>query len=79
MYTDEQKRQFRNEPDTLLEVRRATESELNRIFPTFLKESVRQKMAITAATKDMKSRLNPELAEKLIPDFPLGCRRLTVS
>lgn len=79
MFTDEQKRQFRDEPGVLLEMRRATETTLNRVLPLFQKGSSIQAKAAAIAKTNMQDKLNPELAEKLIPDFPLGCRRLTVS
>lgn len=79
VYTDEQKLRFHDEPGDLQEVRRAAEIDLNRIFHFFRKESSMQRTAVAAAKKNMQDKFKLELAEKLIPDFPLGCRRLTVS
>jgi cation diffusion facilitator CzcD-associated flavoprotein CzcO len=52
---------------------------MNARFPSFYRDSDAQKLGIENVTKSMRTRLgnNPELCEKLIPKFPLGCRRVT--
>lgn len=78
-YTEEEKENFRNKPGVLRNLRKQAEKGIAQIFPLLLTES-----AIQAATRQYMQRTmetkigNRELADKLIPDFSLGCRRLTV-
>lgn len=44
-YTDEEKKDFRDHPDKFLEYRKKIESDMNRTFDTFLKDSPKQKAA----------------------------------
>jgi cation diffusion facilitator CzcD-associated flavoprotein CzcO len=52
---------------------------MNARFPSFYRHSDAQKLAVENVTKSMRTRLgnDPELCGKLIPKFPLGCRRVT--
>ncbi|KAF9893699.1 hypothetical protein FE257_009867 [Aspergillus nanangensis] len=77
-YTDDEKRQFRDEPGTLLEMRRNAERAMCAVFPLMIQGSMSQKVTTEYMQEQMRVKLNNEaLAEKLIPDFALGCRRLT--
>ncbi|KAI7082988.1 flavin-binding monooxygenase [Hortaea werneckii] len=77
-YTDEEKNQFKNEPEVLLNMRKKTEDAMNTAFPLFINGSVSQAAAEQHFKQRMKSKLaNPELEKLLIPDFTVGCRRLT--
>jgi cation diffusion facilitator CzcD-associated flavoprotein CzcO len=78
-YSAEEKRRFRENPDEFLAYRKKIESDMNRTFDTFLKDSPKQKAAKVEFAKIMKARLggNEELAEKLTPKWGVGCRRLT--
>jgi len=79
-YSDEEKRLFREEPGTLLNMRKATEQAMANVFPLLMKGSTSQKLAEQHLRTQMETKLsNPELAKKLIPEFAVGCRRLTVS
>ena len=78
-YTAEEKKKFRDDPDEFLAYRKRIESDMNRTFDTVLKDSSKQKEAKFEFAKIMKARLggDEELAEKLIPKWGVGCRRLT--
>lgn len=81
MYTKEDQQRLRENPQELRELRRATESLVNRYFLSLLKGTPEQVAAQEYTTAVMKKRLgehNTDLHEKLIPQFQLGCRRLTL-
>lgn len=78
-YTDAQKQGFRDDPASFLEYRKRIESDLNRIFNIFLKDSVMQKNARQGFAEVMRARLGDsvDLADQLVPKYAVGCRRLT--
>ncbi|KAK3900346.1 hypothetical protein C8A05DRAFT_36022 [Staphylotrichum tortipilum] len=79
-YTEEQKERFRTDPEYLKQYRREVDHELNGRFPNFYKGSAAQKSSRDVIEKSMREKLakmEPELREKLIPDFDVGCRRVT--
>lgn len=79
-YTEEEKETFRNDPEGFLQMRKAVEREISTSFPIFIQGSERQKSSVEYIKQRMIEKIgNQELADKLIPDFALGCRRLTVS
>ena len=59
--------------------RKGIETELNSRFRFLYKDSPEQKVVFDFFTKWMADKLpgRPDLAEMLIPDFSVGCRRLT--
>lgn len=78
VYTEEQKEKFRNDKEHLVQYRQEVDQELNARFPNFYKGSAAQKASRDAVEKNMRDKLagmDPELREKLIPDFDVGCRR----
>ncbi|KEF57047.1 uncharacterized protein A1O9_07237 [Exophiala aquamarina CBS 119918] len=79
IYTDEDKKRFREDPKYFLEYRKTIESNLNRIIDMFFKDSPRQAGARQEFAKIMRARLggNEAIASKLIPQHSVGCRRLT--
>ncbi|KAK4553516.1 hypothetical protein LTR86_009312 [Recurvomyces mirabilis] len=79
IYTDKEKEEWSDDPDGYLAYRKEIENELNVRFRLYLKDSKSQKMGREMITKQMTSRLSekPELADELIPRFPVGCRRPT--
>ncbi|CAK7232829.1 hypothetical protein SBRCBS47491_008401 [Sporothrix bragantina] len=79
VYSAEERQAFEHEPGALLEWRKNAETNVNRIFPMFLKGSKMQETTRKAVTKQMQEKLQnaPELQEKLIPDWAFGCRRMT--
>ncbi|KAJ4229257.1 hypothetical protein NW757_014067 [Fusarium falciforme] len=78
-YTEEQKQEFRENPEKLLELRRSIEHHINKLFKGYVVGYPEQKAASKAFREIMESRLNhdPELCAKLIPEWMVGCRRLT--
>lgn len=78
-YTEEQKLRWRARPDELLELRQTLEHAFNSAFPLFLKDSEYQHQAREGFAAMMRGRLggDTELAKRLIPDFEVGCRRIT--
>ncbi|OGM46945.1 hypothetical protein ABOM_004411 [Aspergillus bombycis] len=79
-YTDEEKQTFRDNPGKLLQLRKDIEANYATILPLFLKDTVPQKAATQRSKQLMTDAIGDDrLAEKLIPEYPLGCRRLTPS
>ncbi|TVY43886.1 putative sterigmatocystin biosynthesis monooxygenase [Lachnellula subtilissima] len=79
-FTEERKTEFVNHPETYHAYRKAIESELNGRFKLILKDSPEQAEAVRFSTEDMKSKLGAKgaaIAEKIIPDFAVACRRPT--
>ena len=76
-FTEEQKAEWRNNPESFRKYRQSIEHAMNSRFPSFYKYSKAQEMGRAAVGDMMKKKLQkkPELIEKLIPDFELGCRR----
>ncbi|KAF5010117.1 hypothetical protein FDECE_3703 [Fusarium decemcellulare] len=79
LYSEEQRREWRQNPDKLRQYRREIEHAMNARFPSFYKHSEAQKQGRAFVAKSMADKLNnrPDLIEKLIPKFELGCRRVT--
>ncbi|KAL1863245.1 hypothetical protein Plec18170_000077 [Paecilomyces lecythidis] len=78
-YTEEQKKRLRENPDELIKLRHDIEAGFNEFFYTLLRDSPQQAASWDSYQRQMKERLgdNPELHEKLIPKWKVGCRRLT--
>ncbi|KAK7430518.1 hypothetical protein QQZ08_003037 [Neonectria magnoliae] len=78
-FTAEQKKEFREDPDKFFQMRKMTEHSLNQFFYAMLADSRQQKAVAKQYREDMEARLNhdPDLCAKLIPDWDVGCRRLT--
>ena len=78
VYRDVDKQNFRD-PEELKKYRRTIIGNVNRGFRIFVKESTAQNDLRKFATKQMSDKLNndPELCKQLIPDWPVGCRRVT--
>lgn len=79
-FTEEQKRRFREDPEYHLQFRKRIEAEVNWMADIFAMGSDMQKEVQASMTEQMKKRIgmgNEELARKLIPTWPPGCRRLT--
>lgn len=77
-YREEDKQRLRD-PGEMKEYRKNIQSGVNKAFRLFLKGSDTNKAATEFAVKQMSEKLNhdPELCEKLIPKWELGCRRIT--
>ncbi|KAK5192439.1 hypothetical protein LTR99_010433 [Exophiala xenobiotica] len=78
-YTQQEKDVFRSKPDQLTAYRKMNESVTNCLFSTFIRGSDTQIETQADFTRQMQEKLShsPELAAKLIPQWSLGCRRLT--
>ncbi|KAK7063928.1 hypothetical protein R3P38DRAFT_2821268 [Favolaschia claudopus] len=77
-FTDKDKERFRD-PAYYKDFRRDLESDLNSLHVVTLKGHPMQEGGRTTFKADMLKRLEPrpDIAEHLIPDFPICCRRLT--
>ncbi|KAL1851648.1 hypothetical protein VTK73DRAFT_9325 [Phialemonium thermophilum] len=77
-YPEELKRSLAD-PKTYLDFRKRAEDRHWRVFKNFLGESEANHELRDAIVEVMRKRLakKPELFDKLVPDFPPSCRRLT--
>ncbi|OAG35207.1 hypothetical protein AYO21_10605 [Fonsecaea monophora] len=79
-YTEEEKRRFREDPEALTTYRRNFEIEFNKMFDMFIQGTDAARLAKEFMTEEMKRRIGPgheELKERMIPKWPVGCRRVT--
>ncbi|KAK4941743.1 hypothetical protein LTR10_018347 [Elasticomyces elasticus] len=78
-YTEEEKQRFRNDKKYHRDYRRNLISGINSAFRMFVKGSPENQPITEAARKQMAEKLNhdPILCAKLIPEWGLGCRRIT--
>ncbi|KAF2669290.1 FAD/NAD(P)-binding domain-containing protein [Microthyrium microscopicum] len=78
VFSEEEKRDFANHPKKLLEYRKNVERGLNGQFGIFLKDSKINTETHAYMQSQMKEKLGDAyLEEKLIPNWSVGCRRLT--
>ncbi|KAJ4262903.1 hypothetical protein NW762_006516 [Fusarium torreyae] len=71
---------FNDDPEYYKSFRKQIEQQMNENFVASIKDSPEQEKGREWASKMMKSAIiSPELREKLIPKWELGCRRLTPS
>jgi hypothetical protein len=77
--TDEQKASFANDKESYHRFRKTIERDGNSVHFLTVTDSAMQKQAREHFQHEMKLRLGgkPEIAAALIPDFAVGCRRLT--
>lgn len=77
-YTEEELLAFRENQEHLSEYRKSIESGMNAVWALFLKRTQLQNESREYTLKQMKLKLQNEYLEsKLIPNWSLGCRRLT--
>ncbi|KIV88653.1 hypothetical protein PV10_08317 [Exophiala mesophila] len=78
-YTEEGKQAFLQEPQKHHQYRKKIIHGINDSFKMFVKNSELNKQIFDLAQRQMTAKLknNPELCEKLIPKWELGCRRIT--
>lgn len=76
-FSDEQKQKFASDPQAFLTYRKLVENKMNCIFDVLYKESDIQKESFRNFRKNMADRLGNKkyLADKLIPNFAVSCRR----
>lgn len=78
-YTDEEREEFRKDPQKLADLRHKLAAAFNHFYEALIEGSDANKEAQRRTKEMMEDRLkgHPELAKKLIPEWSLGCRRLT--
>ncbi|KAJ4212362.1 hypothetical protein NW759_011750 [Fusarium solani] len=78
-YTPQEIQKLANDPEYLLNYRKRIEYAINEGFAIFYKGSEASEMAHKYMVAEMNRRLknDPVLTQKLIPSWPVGCRRLT--
>lgn len=78
-YSEEQKQRWRAKPEELKEMRQSLEHALNASFLMFYKDGGHAKWVKETFGKIMRDKLggDTELARRLVPDWPVGCRRIT--
>ncbi|CAK7236354.1 hypothetical protein SBRCBS47491_009609 [Sporothrix bragantina] len=79
LYSAEQRKEWRERPEVLRQYRRDIEHAMNSRFPSFYRSSEAQRQGQAFVGDAMRKKLagRPDLIEKLIPKFELGCRRVT--
>lgn len=78
VYSDEERRDFEREPRVLTQYRKNIERGLNGQFSIFLKDTKPNHDTREYFLSQMKDKLqNRYLEERLIPNWAVGCRRLT--
>lgn len=76
-YSEEEKKQFRENPQQHLEYRQSLEGAANMLFDMFIANSKTSEEAETNMRAEMHRRIgegHEELKEKLIPSWPPGCK-----
>jgi cation diffusion facilitator CzcD-associated flavoprotein CzcO len=79
-FSEEQKQLWRENPGQYMEFRKAVELEINGKFKMLLNGAEAAETAKKNARESMLSQLgsqDSDFVQKLIPDFPIGCRRIT--
>ncbi|KAI9371751.1 hypothetical protein BJX61DRAFT_548104 [Aspergillus egyptiacus] len=78
IFSDEEKQAFANSPEMLTEYRKEIERGMNGQFGIFLRDSPGQKQTREYMIQQMKEKLrNADLENVLIPEWSVGCRRIT--
>jgi hypothetical protein len=77
-YSEKEHEEFRTNPEIHLQYRKMQEATMNSVFPIFKSDTENQSLARSAMHAQMKEKLhNEDLEAKLIPQFGVGCRRMT--
>jgi len=77
-YTEQELDDFANKPGHLLAHRKKYQTSTSGVFNLFIRGSQTQQDVRASMEKHMKERLhNPALQASLIPNWSVGCRRLT--
>ncbi|KAF8226831.1 FAD/NAD(P)-binding domain-containing protein [Tricholoma matsutake] len=78
LYSEEEREEFKTKPEVLLQYRKLQEKRINTLFPVFKTDTEVQSLTRSAMHAQMRDKLrNDDLEAKLIPQFGVGCRRLT--
>ncbi|RDW65714.1 flavin-containing monooxygenase [Aspergillus mulundensis] len=78
-YTEAEKALYRSDPAAFLAYRKYVERSVNSVYKLMLSGSEENKFLFNLVNGVMRDRLskNPALIDKLIPDYEIGCRRLS--
>ncbi|KAK0757040.1 hypothetical protein N5P37_010566 [Trichoderma harzianum] len=79
VYSDEQREEWRNNPNEFLKYRKEIESIANKFWHAQFKDGPVQEEWYRQTRQNMETALggNPELISKIVPSFAVGCRRVT--
>lgn len=79
VFSEAEKIEFATQPGVLLKHRKDYESNAHKMFPVFFADSEMQQATRAAFIDQMQTKLNGnmDLCTKIIPPWPVGCRRLT--
>jgi cation diffusion facilitator CzcD-associated flavoprotein CzcO len=75
-YSDEDRKKFAEDPEHHCSYRRKPNHQINGAFKQFIKDSPTNKFVCDATRQQMTERLQND-PETLIPQWELGCRRIT--
>ncbi|KAI9793412.1 MAG: hypothetical protein M1816_000304 [Peltula sp. TS41687] len=79
-FSDGEMEKFRTDPDAVLNLRLENERTLNSFFTMYMKGTVLQQQARALLDKEMKKLIiDPEAQKRLVPTFPVGCKRILPS
>ncbi|KAK5000691.1 hypothetical protein LTR66_000482 [Elasticomyces elasticus] len=78
-FSESQKQEWAQNPELFLQYRKKVDSTMNRFFDLQYKDADLQKGSVQSTREIMKQRLakKPHLVQNLVPNFSLGCRRIT--
>ncbi|PPQ63112.1 hypothetical protein CVT24_005823 [Panaeolus cyanescens] len=77
VYTAEERKLFATDPEAFLAYRKRQETATSNLFGIFISGSEVQKAISEDMRARMKAALNNESLEWIVPNFGVGCRRLT--
>ncbi|KAL2843694.1 hypothetical protein BJY01DRAFT_235534 [Aspergillus pseudoustus] len=79
VYSEEKKRQFREDPESFFQMRKKIEHGFNTLFTSMVNGTPEQKLMDESYKQIMHNTLknDAELIERMVPKFNVGCRRLT--
>lgn len=76
-YTPEERDDFQNKKGHLLEHRKKYQTSTTGVFNLFIRDSPTQQTVRKVMEEHMRNSIAPEIQKQLIPDWSVGCRRLT--
>ncbi|KAK5674344.1 hypothetical protein LTS10_012928 [Elasticomyces elasticus] len=78
-FSESQKQEWAQDPKAFREYRKMVDSTMNKFFELQYKHPDLQKTSVTSTRAVMEQRLakKPQLVQRLVPNFSLGCRRIT--
>ncbi|KAF4953298.1 hypothetical protein FGADI_6064 [Fusarium gaditjirri] len=79
-FSPEEIEKFVSDPESVMRLRLENERTLNSFFTMYMKGTILQKQAREHLESEMKKVvLDEEVQKKLVPDFPVGCKRILPS